>query len=164
MRDPLNEEWTKASIRSVIKNLFSYRTVKVITDPLRHLWSVTPKSLKTAVQDPLLGRPLWAYELYFHLHRFEILGCVPSEIVPEIRFAATPLPAGFIETRWSLPAVLISNGEKVTLPSDYFRVNVTHSGILFANIRLSWFWPFTGRKMGKFVTTRVKSLITSIKA
>jgi hypothetical protein len=60
------------------------------------------------------------------LNRFEILGCRPAEIIPEIGFVASPLPAGFISTRWSLPAVIIFDGEKVNIPSSFFRVDVSH--------------------------------------
>ena len=43
--------------------------------------------------------------------RFEIIGCNPEQIIPEINFTAISQPAGYIEASWSQPQLIIANQE-----------------------------------------------------
>ena len=58
--------------------------------------------------------------------RFEILGCHPDLITPEISFQAISKPAGYLETSWSQPQLIIAKSEVVTLNSRHYLVNVSH--------------------------------------
>ena len=61
--------------------------------------------------------------------RFEILGCSPYEqngFQPDIYFRSRSLPAGFIESKWDHPSLLISNRERVHLEIAHYLVNVTN--------------------------------------
>ena len=58
--------------------------------------------------------------------RFEILGCHPELITPEINFEAVSKPAGYLEAMWSQPQLIIARNEAVTLKSQQYLVNVSH--------------------------------------
>jgi hypothetical protein len=58
--------------------------------------------------------------------RFEILGCSPDTIIPEVNFSAIARPAGYLEAVWSQPQLIIAEAEVVTLPSRHFLVNASH--------------------------------------
>lgn len=58
--------------------------------------------------------------------RFEILGCDPNHVTPEVFFEATAKPAGYLEATWSQPQLVIAQNEVVTLKSRHFVVNVSH--------------------------------------
>ena len=55
-----------------------------------------------------------------------VTGCDPQLITPEIRFQATSKPAGYLETSWSQPQLIIAKNEVVTLNSRHYLVNVSH--------------------------------------
>ena len=58
--------------------------------------------------------------------RFEILGCDPTQVIPQINFQAKPQPAGYLETFWSNPQLIIAQNEIVTLESHHYYLNVSH--------------------------------------
>ena len=58
--------------------------------------------------------------------RFEILGCDPDQVIPEINFEAVARPAGYLETFWSNAQLMIAGNEVVTLESSHYLVNVSH--------------------------------------
>ena len=44
--------------------------------------------------------------------RFEIIGCDPNEVIPEIHFSAKSQPAGYLEASWSEPQLMIGMKRK----------------------------------------------------
>lgn len=58
--------------------------------------------------------------------RFEVLGCDPDLVIPEVNFTAISKPAGYLEAAWNQPQLLIAKDEVVTLKSKFFKVNVSH--------------------------------------
>ena len=66
--------------------------------------------------------------------RFEILGCDPDQVIPEINFKAVPQPAGYLESSWSKPLLIIAQNEVVTLESSHYLVK--HIFIVRNTIRI----------------------------
>lgn len=77
--------------------------------------------------------------------RFEILGCHPESVTPEIHFEAESKALGYIEANWSQPQLTISNNEVVILPTQHYLINVDDQSINVSDNRLIMPRPLWGK-------------------
>ncbi len=58
--------------------------------------------------------------------RFEILGCNPANVIPEVNFNATSEAAGYLSALWSDPTLIIADNMLVNFPTVNYLLNVSH--------------------------------------